>query len=199
MAEFDTISKYLMQTYPDQFARFSLGREDVDVLEVLNPEQPTVEARYTDSLLRVRLDDEEVLIHNEFQTTDSTHLPMPRRMAGYIGRAIEHYGMPVYSSVLYLRPDAGQRDPGQYLQVHPDHQVVVQYKAIRLSELDGQRILDAGYDGVRAVDEAACGDGCGRVAASVCSHGSCAVDGGSVYSGQSSRWHGASEWVGVCA
>ena len=41
-------------------------------------------------------------------------------MAGYIGRAIEHYGVPIYSSVIYLRPDAGQRDPGQYLQAHPD-------------------------------------------------------------------------------
>ena len=150
MAEFDTISKYLIQTYPDQFAHFSLGREDVDVLEVLNTEQPTVEVRHTDSLLRVRLDDEVVLVHNEFQTTDSTHPSMPRRMAGYIGRAIEHHGVPVYSSVLYLRPDAGQTDPGQYLQAHPDHQVFIKYKVIRLSELDGQRILDAGHLGLMA-------------------------------------------------
>ena len=36
----------------------------------------------------------------------------PRRMAGYIGRAIEQHGVPVFSSVIYLRPDAGRRDPG---------------------------------------------------------------------------------------
>ncbi|MCE2438581.1 MAG: hypothetical protein J4F39_04035 [Candidatus Latescibacteria bacterium] len=66
-------------------------------------------------------------------------------MAGYIGRAIEQHGVPVFSSVIYLRPDAGHRDPGQYLQTHPGHRVLVQYKVIRLSELEGQRILDAGH------------------------------------------------------
>ena len=76
MADFDIVSKYLMQHYPDDFARFALGRDDVEVVEVLNPEQLTVEARQTDSLLRVRLGGEEVLVHTEFQTTDSTHLPM---------------------------------------------------------------------------------------------------------------------------
>ena len=33
-------------------------------------------------------------------------------LAGYIGRAIEQHGVPVLSSVIYLRPDAGRRDPG---------------------------------------------------------------------------------------
>ena len=90
MAEFDTISKHLIQKYPDDFAGFTLGREDVEVLAVIDTEQYTVEARQTDSLIRVRIDGEEVLVHNEFQTTDSTNPPMPRRMAGYIGHAIRH-------------------------------------------------------------------------------------------------------------
>ena len=58
--------------------------------------------------------------------------------------------MAVYSSVIYLRPDAGKRDPGQYLQSHPVHRVHVQYRVIRLSELDGQEILDAGHAGLIA-------------------------------------------------
>ncbi|MDE2888050.1 MAG: hypothetical protein OXR72_07525 [Gemmatimonadota bacterium] len=33
MAEFDAISKHLIQTYPGDFAGFTLGREDVQVLE----------------------------------------------------------------------------------------------------------------------------------------------------------------------
>ena len=78
MAEFDTISKHLIQKYPHDFAGFTLGREDVEVLAVIDTEQYTVEARQTDSLIRVRIDDEEVLVHNEFQTTDSTNPPMPR-------------------------------------------------------------------------------------------------------------------------
>lgn len=150
MAEFDAISRHLIQNYPGEFAGFSLGREDVEVLEVIDTAQPTVSASQADSLIRVRIDGREALVHNEFQTTDSTNPPMPRRMAGYVGRAIERHGVPVFSSVIYLRPNAGKRDPGQYSQSHPGHRVLVEYRVIRLSELDGQGVLDAGHTGLIA-------------------------------------------------
>ena len=73
---------------------------------------------------------------------------MPRRMAGYIGRGIEQHDLPIYSSVIYLRPDAGRTDPGHYLQERHGFRVLVQYKVIRLSELDGQLILDAEHSGL---------------------------------------------------
>lgn len=41
---------------------------------------------------------------------------MAIRMAGYIIRLIETYQIPVYSNVIYLRPDAGRRDLGYYEQ-----------------------------------------------------------------------------------
>ncbi len=148
MAEFDTISKHLIQKYPDDFAGFTLGREDVEVLAVIDTEQFTVEARQTDSLIRVRIDGEEALVHNEFQTTDSTNPPMPRRMAGYVGRAIEHHGLPIYSSVIYLRPNAGRRDPGYYVQEHLDYEITIRYRVIRLIEIEGQPILSAGHSGL---------------------------------------------------
>ena len=148
MAEFDTISKHLIQKYPDDFAGFTLGREDVEVLAVIDTEQYTVEARQTDSLIRVRMDGEEALVHNEFQTTDSTNPPMPRRMAGYIGRAIEHHGLPIYSNVIYLRPNAGRRDPGYYVQEHLDYEITIRYRVIRLIEIEGQRILSTGHSGL---------------------------------------------------
>ena len=147
MAEFDTIAKHLIHTYPHDFARFALHQDDVEVLDVIDTEQPTVEAHRTDSLIRVRINDEEALVHHEFQTTDSSP-PMPQRMAGYIGRGIEQHGLPIYSNVIYLRPDAGRTDPGHYLQERHGYRVLVQYKVIRLSELDGQRILDAGHSGL---------------------------------------------------
>ena len=146
MAEFDTIAKHLIHTYPHDFARFALQRDDIEVVEVLDTEQPTV--RRTDSLLRVRVGGEEALVHHEFQTTDSTDPPMPRRMASYIGHGIGQYGLPIYSSVIYLRPDAGRNDPGHYLQERHGFHVLVQYQVIRLSELDGQRMLDAGHSGL---------------------------------------------------
>ena len=148
MAEFDAISKHLIQTYPDDFASFTLGREDVEVLAVIDTEQYTVEARQTDSLIRVRMDDEEVLVHNEFQTTDSTNPPMPRRMAGYIGHAIRQHGLPIYSNVIYLRPNAGQRDPGHYVQEHLGYEIAIRYRVIRLIEIEGQPILSGGHSGL---------------------------------------------------
>ncbi|MCY3680225.1 MAG: hypothetical protein OXH16_02430 [Gemmatimonadetes bacterium] len=148
MAEFDTISKHLIQKYPDDFASFTLGSEDIEVLAVIDTGQYTVEARQTDSLIRVRMGDEEVLVHNEFQTTDSTNPPMPRRMAGYIGRAIEHHGLPIYSNVIYLRPNAGQRDLGYYVQEHLDYEITIRYRVIRLIEIEGERVLESGQSGL---------------------------------------------------
>ena len=146
MAEFDTVAKHLIQTHPADFARFALQRDDIEDVKVLDTEQPSV--RRPDSLLRVCIGGDEMLVHHEFQTTDSTDTPMPRRMAGYIGRLIERYGLPVYAHVLYLRPDAGRRDPGYYLQEHPDYPVVIRYKVLRLSQLPGQAVLDSGSVGL---------------------------------------------------
>ncbi len=148
MAKYDTISRHLIQTYPDDFIRFTLGRDDVEVRAILDTEQPTVETRQTDSLIRVRIDGKDVVVHTEFQTTDSTDTPMEHRISSYIGRAIEKYGLPVYSIVIYLRPDAGRRDTGLYIQEHPDFQVVVRYRVIRLSEIDGQSIIEGGPQGL---------------------------------------------------
>ena len=122
MAKYDTISKHLIQTYPKDFIRFTLECADVEVLDILDTEQTTVEARHTDSLIRVHIAGKEALIHHEFQTTDDSS--MPHRMAGYIGRAIEHHGLPIYSSVIYLRHNAGRRDPGYYIQELSGHRVV---------------------------------------------------------------------------
>ncbi len=148
MADIDTISKYLIQHYPDHFARFALARDDVEVIEIIETEQPTVRARRADSFIRVRIDGQEALVHNEFQTTDSTNPPMPRRMAGYIGYAIEHHGLPIFSNVIYLRPNAGQNDLGYYIQEVPGYEIAIRYRVIRLIEIEGQRILDAGHSGL---------------------------------------------------
>ena len=148
MAEFDAISKHLIQTYPNDFASFTLGREDIEVLAVIDTEQLTIETHQTDSLIRVRIDNEEVLVHNEFQTADSTNPPMPRRMAGYIGHAIRQHGLPIYSNVIYLRPNAGRRDPGYYIQKRPGYPIAIHYRVIRLIEIEGERVLNAGQSGL---------------------------------------------------
>ena len=142
MAEFDIVSKQLVKNYPTDFVRFTSEQEDIEVIEVIDTEQPIVESRLMDSLIRVQTHGKEALVHTEFQTGDSTNPSMPRRMAGYIGRAIETYGLSIYSNVIYLRPDAGQRDAGQYVQERDGYRIVIQYKVIRLIEIEGQAVIE---------------------------------------------------------
>ena len=146
MAQYDTISKHLIQTYPHDFIRFTLERADVEVLDILDTEQTTVKARHTDSLIRAHIAGKEALVHHEFQTTDDPSMPL--RMAGYIIRAIEQHGLPVSSSVIYLRRSAGRRDPGYYIQDFLGRRVLIEYRVIRLSEIEGQDILDGGPSGL---------------------------------------------------
>ena len=144
MAKYDTISKHLIQTYPKDFFRLTLGRDDIEVLDILDTEQTTT--RHADSLIRVHIAGKEALIHHEFQTTDDPSMPL--RMAGYIIRAIERHNLPIYSSVIYLRHDAGQRDPGHFIHEISGRRVVIEYTVIRLSEIEGQAILDRGHVGL---------------------------------------------------
>ena len=95
-----------------------------------------------DMLIKVALNGEEVLIHFEFQTTDSYDSEMSLRMAGYIVRTVETYRLLVYSTVIYLRPSAGRRDPGYYLQDRAKHRIFIEYQVLRLIEIDGEPILD---------------------------------------------------------
>jgi predicted transposase YdaD len=143
MADFDIISKQLFKDYAQDFLRFVLGsKKAFEILKVTDSGLRTVEARETDILVLVKIDDEESLVHIEFQTSDSTKTPMPRRMAGYIGRLIEAHGVPVYAFVIYLRPDAGANDPGLYVQDRPGARVLIEYGVVRLNSLEGQRIID---------------------------------------------------------
>ena len=45
-------------------------------------------------------------------------------------------------TLFYLRPDAGQRDAGQYVQERIGYRIVIQYKVIRLIEIEGQAVIE---------------------------------------------------------
>ncbi len=85
-------------------------------------------------------------MHHEFQTTDDPSMSL--RMAGYIIRAIEQHGLPIYSSVIYLRRSAGRRDPGYFIHEISGRRVLIEYTVIRLSEIEGQDIIDGGPSGL---------------------------------------------------
>ena len=101
-------------------------------------------------------------MHFEFQTRDSTRIPMPYRVVGYAGRGIETFQKPVYSHVIYLHPDAGRNDPGEYVQDMLGHEITIKYKVIRLCELEGQAVFRREVKRVnsfRTANEATGGDG----------------------------------------
>ena len=91
MAVFDTVSKTQAQTHPMDFVNHCLNFEggDVTFIKLIVPEQPTVEMHEADSVIKVKRNGEEVLVHLEFQTTDSYDPAMSLRMAGYIVRLSE--------------------------------------------------------------------------------------------------------------
>ena len=150
MPPIDALTKHFVQTYPHHFLQFTFQRDDIQLVEILPTEQTTVETRHLDTLFKVQIDGQPALVHYEFQTTDSTP-SMPRRMASYIGRLIEQYGLPVYAHVIYLRPDAGKNDPGSYIQEHPLYPIRIHYAVLRLADLPGETVRDGRLFGLLPV------------------------------------------------
>ncbi len=148
MAVVDTISKDYVQEHPDDFANLCIGDKDFTVLEIITPEQPTIEMHQADVLIKVEVDGREALLHIEFQTTDSYDPPMPLRMGGYIMWIAAKYRLLVYSYVIYIRPDAGKNDPGRFTQDLADHRILIEYKVVRLIDMDGQAVLDSNAVGL---------------------------------------------------
>ena len=146
--QYDTVSKDLIHQNPEDWIKFGLGISEVSVIQVIDTEQPTVRSNRADSFIHAEVKGGETIIHFEIQTRDSREIPMPRRIAGYAGRCIESFGMPIYSHVIYLHPNAGHNDPGQYVQDMAGYQILIQYKVIRLCEFEGQKVLDAKLKGL---------------------------------------------------
>ncbi len=145
---YDIVTKDALHQFPEDILRTVLGHSNFQFLGFEESELTRVEVRRTDSLIKVRLGDVLVLVHIEFQVSDSAPIDMVRRNVGYLGRCYEKYGLPVLSHVIYLRPNAGQRDPGGYSQEVPGYRFIVEYKVIRLSELQGQSVLEAENTGL---------------------------------------------------
>ncbi len=149
MPYYDEIVKHLMDRFPDAFAALALNSPDVEVVERLSTEQPTIKMHHSDMTFKVHLPDEEAILHIEAQTDDSRDKPMPLRMLAYASFLGLQHEMPVYSTVLYFRPTAGRADPGYY--AYGDEQrggLWFKYTVIRLYELAGESFLDASSVGL---------------------------------------------------
>ena len=139
---YDNVTKYITAENTEQFTELILGYKNVTILDNLATEQITLKSSETDSTLRVKFPDEVAILHNEIQTHDSQE-PMHYRIAGYNGFLIREYRLNVYSSIVYLHPNAGRNDPGYYEYIGHGCEYKIKYRVIRLIEIDGQSILEA--------------------------------------------------------
>ncbi len=151
MVHYDELFKHLGEYSPNRFAAAALKTEQVIVMDSLNTEQPTVKLHHSDLTYRVLLPDrgEEAILHIEAQTEESRDKPMPLRMLAYVSFLVHQHEMNVYSTVFYLRPPAGQNDPGHY--TYGDEVIGglrFTYNVIRVYELEGEAYLDPGNVGM---------------------------------------------------
>ena len=149
MPYYDEIVKHLMDRFPHAFAALALNTTDVEVGEKLSTEQPTIKVHHSDMTFKIRLPDEEAILHIEAQTDDSREKPMPLRMLAYASFLVLEHEMPVYSTVLYFRPPAGRNDPGFYRYGNTQRgRLWFEYTVVRLYELEGEPFLDASSIGL---------------------------------------------------
>ncbi len=141
MAQYDISAKYLLLEHPKALIEYFLDRQNVEIIEHLNTDQPTFKAHRGDSTTRIRIDGEEVIVHLEVQSGNSPK-PMWARLSAYCGFLISEFQKPVYCIVLYLGPSAGQNDPGYYAYETAEFRYLIEYKVIRLAEIDGQSVLE---------------------------------------------------------
>ena len=146
--KFDVVTQDIIHRFPEDVLQLIMNRTDIEYLDHIETDFATVEKREMDSLIKVLLNKELVLIHCEFQVGDSTVKDMVRRNVGYLGRCYEKYGLPIFSHVVYLRPNAGLKDPGGYRQDVAGYNFIVEYKVVRLIEIDGQSILELQQPGL---------------------------------------------------
>ena len=146
--EYDTTGKDILNEQISEIARFVLNVPDVEVLADLDTEQQLVRAFRTDITKRVRLNTHKAVLHIELQLRDSTEKPMWARNAHYHGYLVGEHQIPVYSNVIYFHPNAGKNDPGYYAYSWNGYDYRLNYKVIRLIEIEGQSILEAQMPGL---------------------------------------------------
>ncbi len=146
MAEPDITSKYMAREHLNALLKL-FGIPNAVVLEHVDSVQARVKEYQGDSSAKVKIDGKEIILHIEVQTTDSRQ-PMWARVANYCGHLMLVHQLPVYCVVLYLRPNAGRRDRGTFGYDATDFKYLLQYKVVRLAEVDGASILASGEPGL---------------------------------------------------
>jgi len=131
----DRSLKALARRYPKPFVKLVLdSTEGVAVATIENPEINLPERRL-DFVYGLRLDDQEYLLHLEFQLQHETDLP--ERMFTYNALLTAAYRRPAISAVIYLARQEYRRLPEAYAVTFQSRAVhTFTYRVIRLWEYE---------------------------------------------------------------
>jgi len=142
MQRYDITSKVLFKDYTRDFVGLTIKDKEFEIIGEIDTELPIVQMRMIDAPVRVKIGEEEAIVHTEFQT-ETSKVPMELRLAEYVGRLLREHAIPVYVTVIYLGESAGVNDPGGYHYALDDaFSYSLRYQVIRFPEMDGQDILD---------------------------------------------------------
>ena len=89
---YDIVSKDIFGTFPEELLRQFTKIPELKFIEQLDTELPTVEVRRMDILAKVLIDDQEVLVHIEFQVSSESASEIVKRKIGYFGDVLKNMG-----------------------------------------------------------------------------------------------------------
>jgi hypothetical protein len=144
--DFDDTLKKLVHANKEDFVRFVMPDQDVEVVDTLETEfKRTIIA---DAMIHIKVGEEPAALHFEFQARNEEDVPMRVLEYQYQGR--RKHKLPIFSFVFYLQEDGEvpsspltwgfPRYPGDVLQFN--------YKVIDLATMSAEELRSTGLAGV---------------------------------------------------
>ena len=140
----DDLLKLLVRENPQQFVSFVFGGRDVQ-FEDNHDTELKVRTIHADILYNISLEGSQAILHVEFQRRRDKQ--MGRRVWEYNASATFLYNVPVYSFVMYLRPDELIVEP-PFAFYGPDKTLinVFYYENIKLWEIEADMLKQKGLE-----------------------------------------------------
>ena len=140
----DDLLKLLVRENPQQFVSFVLGGRDAQFEDNRDTELK-VRTIHADILYNISLEGSQAILHVEFQRRHDNQ--MGRRVWEYNASATFLYNVPVYSFVMYLRPDEPIVEP-PFAFYGPDDTLlnVFYYENIKLWEVEAHVLKQKGLE-----------------------------------------------------
>lgn len=144
MGDFDITLKRLSDEFTLDYVRFVLDDEKINLIDKIDVSKIDKElpllTRETDCLVRIAEEGEkEFILHIEFQAEYTKDAP--DRMFGYTYRVYEKYNLPVYSVLLLLKKTSVEIKTKTEIEVRDLKSLWHEYKAIKLWEIEAEKIL----------------------------------------------------------